>query len=131
MILTQPIAEYLNTYHPDVLKEMEVRLQSQPCSDGLVELVYNKAMQLFDEKWQVQLITIASVLALCSPETLYIGCRVRLGVAKSLSVALGVSQQRVSQKFLSASHYFKNITWCREASESIIHEIRSNKEDSI
>lgn len=127
MIALAPLEDYLNQFHPEVYSEIKERLSSQPCNDELAELVHSKATSYTNERWQIQLITIAAILALCSPETLYVGCRVRLGVGKSLSVALGVSQQRVSQKFLSASHYYKNISWCRDAVDSIVKEVRGGE----
>lgn len=118
------IEEYLNQFHPGVFKEINERLSSIPCHDGVTNAIYNKACAIRSERWEIQLITIAATLALCSPETLYVGCRVRLGVAKSISEVLEISQQRVSQKFESASHYYRNINWCREAVDSIVKEVR-------
>ena len=121
------VEEYLNQFHPGVYQEVLDRLKSIPCNNKLTEEVFKKASDYRKEKWQVQLITIASVLALCSPETLYVGSRVKLGVGKSLSYALGVSQQRVSQKFISASHYYRNVNWCRECVDNIVKEVRCGR----
>jgi len=118
------VEEYLNQFHPGIYQEVVYRLNSIPCSKEITQSVYTSASSLCEERWEIQLVTIAATLALCSPETLHVGCRVRLGVGKLLSVALGVSQQRVSQKFVTASHYYRNISWCREAVDNIVKEVR-------
>ncbi len=126
MINSVAIETYLNQFHPSVFKEISERLSSIPCEYALIKTIYIKAKSSRQEKWELQLITIAATLALCSPETLYVGSRVRLGVAKTLAEILEVSQQRVSQKFESASHYYKNISWCRESVDKIVREVREN-----
>lgn len=126
MISIQPINEYLNQFHPEVYAEISDRLKSIPCDSKLANQVFTKANEMQDEVWKVQLLTIASVLALCSPETLYVGCRLRLGVASTIAPVFGLSRQRVCQKIQSAAHYYKNINWCRDGVEQILKEVKED-----
>lgn len=125
------IKDYLNHYHPTILrefKEFKQNLKSQACTDSLAAFVYSRACSLKDEKWKVQLTTIATILKLCSPETLYIKARVKSGVLQALSKALGITKSAVSRKIESAIHYYSYVSAIRNDVESIVSEVKNEKE---
>ena len=120
------IQSYLADRYPEVAQEVALRFTSKKCNDRLVGRVCYLAMQATSENWEHQIVSIASVLLLCSPETIYVGCAVRRnsGATGLLAKKLGVSQPAISQKVDRARHYYTHVSWCREAVDNIVKEVR-------
>lgn len=123
------IQQYLSKRYPEIAKEVSSRFTSERCCDRLVDKVCRLALHATSEKWEHQVVSIAAVLLLCSPETIYVESTVRRnsGSASLLGKSLGISQQSVSQKVDRARHYYTHVGWCREAVDKIVKEVRSER----
>lgn len=120
------IYTFLEQNHPGIAKEVLDKFRSKKCNDRLVGRVCYLAFQATSENWEHQIVSIASVLLLCSPETIYVGCAVRRnsGATGLLAKKLGISQPAISQKVDRARHYYTHVAWCREAVDNIVKEVR-------
>lgn len=126
MILSTHLHSYLAVHYPDIADEATERLSSVKCNPKLVRAVSSLAANHSSETWEFQITTIASVLVLCSPETIHAKSKVRNGIAVALSKVLGISRQAVCQKVDRSRHYYLRVGWCREAVNKIVKEVRGN-----
>lgn len=126
MIASIHIHSYLSERYPDVAEEVLDKFRSMKCNPKVIRSVYNKAAEMMEERWEIQVVTIAASLLLCSPETILVNSAVRRssGVATATGKVLGISQVSVSKKVDRARHYYTHVAWCRDAVDKIVKEVR-------
>lgn len=122
--INQNIAKYVSYNHPEVFQEAEQRLQAVPCTAELVERVVNLSYLRTEEIWKVRLIATASVLLLCSPESILADMKIKNGVNKLLGDALGVTGQAISAKLDQCRFYYTKHTWVKDTVNEILEEVR-------
>ncbi|MCW8314198.1 hypothetical protein K7A41_23430 [Sphingobacterium sp. InxBP1] len=125
--INQNIAKYVASHHPDVFQEAEQKLKAIPCSAELVERVVNLAYLHSEETWKVRLLAIISVLLLCSPESILTDIKIKNGVSKLLSDALGVTSQAISGKMDQCRFYYSKTSWVRDTVHEILEEVRGDE----
>lgn len=126
MVGAESIQNYLSIHHPTIAVEVNSKLQYIPCSMTLAQKVSTDAAIAVSDKWKAHLVTISTLLVLCSPETIHANSSVKRnsGVATLAGKALGISQQCVSRKIERAVHYYTHVGWCRIAVDNIVKEVR-------
>lgn len=125
IVSTNHIQSYLDIHYPAVAEEISIKLKSEKCNPKLVRKV--SSLVTAEEHWEFQLKTIATVLILCSPETIHAKSKVRNGIAMAISKILGISRQAVCHKVDRARHYYLNVARVREAVNYIVKEVRGDE----
>lgn len=125
--INQNIAKYVASHYPEVFHEAEKRLQSIPCTEELVERVVNLSYSRSEELWKVRLLATTAVLLLCSPESIHTDIKIKNGVSKLLSDALGVTSQAISGKIDQCRFYYSKHTWAKDTVNEILEEVRGDE----
>lgn len=120
------ITNYLNLFHPNILQEMQQKMSAIECAPSVINKVIDLTNGNFNDKWERRMVLIASCLLLFTPETIYANCLVRKGVSSKIAECLGVTQQAVSKQVGQSRYYYSRASWCREAVDRIVKEVREN-----
>jgi len=123
------LRSYISQYHPQLLVEVSDKLKSIKCTPELVAMIKDNASNLGFDIWETKLITLATTLILCSPESIYTKSFVRKGVCRTVAKIFNVSVAAISKYISQTRYYYLNIDWVKVEVDKIVQEIKSTMED--
>lgn len=121
------LTKYLTEFYPAILQEVSEKMTAIECTSELVSTITAKVIASGYDYWEVKLITLATVLRLCSPETIFTKSNTRKTVCTKVAEEFGVTNAAISKIVGQAKYYYTNMNWVKNEVDKIVKEVVDGK----